>query len=43
MSLEIWSADAIILGVVGFMILSWAFEPRTSRAPIAARRARKPR
>ena len=41
MSLEIWTADAIILGVVAFMILSWAFEPRT--AARAAARRRKPR
>ncbi|HXQ45275.1 MAG TPA: hypothetical protein VN806_01595 [Caulobacteraceae bacterium] len=45
MSLEIWTADAIILGAVGFMIVSWVFEAPTRRAPVqaAAKPSRKPR
>jgi hypothetical protein len=41
MPLEIWVADAMIVGVIGFMILGWVFEPRAGRAPVRA--AAKPR
>ncbi|HXQ12289.1 MAG TPA: hypothetical protein VN805_14935 [Caulobacteraceae bacterium] len=39
MSPEIWAADAMMVGVVMFMVLSWAFEPKTQRASARAVKA----
>jgi hypothetical protein len=43
MSLEIWTAEAVMFLAVGFMVLSWVFEPRRAqRASIVAKTPRKP-